>query len=191
MEVETETGPLSDRLDEELMLAFKNGDGRAFRTLFDRYKNPVYGYVRRRVNDPGRAEEITQDVFMALVQHRNGYEVTASFRTYLYRIALNRIASEHRKKKEEAWPETPEGQPVAVPATGGDPAVVQQVREALARLEPQQREIVMLREYEGLSYDEIARVLEVPVGTVRSRLFRAKMALRELLLPQGLEGVAR
>ncbi len=182
---------MSDRLDEELMLAFKNGDGRAFRTLFDRYKNPVYGYVRRRVNDPGRAEEITQDVFMALVQHRNGYEVTASFRTYLYRIALNRIASEHRKKKEEAWPETPEGEPVSVPAAGGDPAVVQQVREALARLEPQQREIVMLREYEGLSYDEIAQVLKVPVGTVRSRLFRAKMALRELLLPQGLEGVAR
>jgi RNA polymerase sigma-70 factor (ECF subfamily) len=170
-------------LDEELMLAFKGGDGLAFRELFDRYKNSIYGYVRRRVNDPGRAEEITQDVFLALVQHRNGYEVRASFRTYLYRIALNRVASEHRKKKEN------EPLPEDAPATANtDPNVVQQVREALEQLEPGQREIVMLREYEGLSYDEIAQVLKVPVGTVRSRLFRAKMALRDLLAPQEVEG---
>ena len=164
--------------DEELMLSFKNGDPRAFRELFDRYKNSIYGYVRRRVNDPGRAEEITQDVFMALVQRRNGYHVAAKFRTYLYRIALNRIASEYRKKKESD--PLPEETPAA---GGGDPVVVQQVREALSQLEPEQREIVMLREYQGLSYEEIAAVLSVPVGTVRSRLFRAKMALRELLAP--------
>jgi len=164
--------------DEELMLSFKNGDPLAFRELFDRYKNSIYGYVRRRVNDPGRAEEITQDVFLALVQRRNGYQVTASFRTYLYRIALNRIASEYRKKKEtDPLPEE------APAAGGGDPVVVQQVREALAQLEPEQREIVLLREYQGLSYEEIAAVLSIPVGTVRSRLFRAKMALRELLAP--------
>ncbi|MGH9805186.1 MAG: RNA polymerase sigma factor [Candidatus Acidiferrales bacterium] len=164
--------------DEELMLSFKNGDPLAFRELFDRYKNSIYGYVRRRVNDPGRAEEITQDVFLALVQRRNGYHVSASFRTYLYRIALNRIASEYRKKKES------DPLPEEVPAaSGGDPAVVQQVREALAQLEPEQREIVLLREYQGLSYEEIAAVLSIPVGTVRSRLFRAKMALRELLAP--------
>lgn len=163
--------------DEELMLSFKNGDPLAFRELFDRYKNSIYGYVRRRVNDPGRAEEITQDVFLALVQRRNGYHVSASFRTYLYRIALNRIASEYRKKKES------DPLPEEAPAAAGDPAVVQQVREALARLEPEQREIVLLREYQGLSYEEIAAVLSIPVGTVRSRLFRAKMALRELLAP--------
>jgi RNA polymerase sigma-70 factor (ECF subfamily) len=176
--------------DEELMLSFKNGDSLAFRELFDRYKNSIYGYVRRRVNDPGRAEEITQDVFLALVERRNGYQVTASFRTYLYRIALNRIASEYRKKKESD-PLPPEASGPA--AAGGDPAVVQQVREALALLEPEQREIVLLREYQGLSYDEIAAVLSIPVGTVRSRLFRAKMALRELLAPgaraAGREGV--
>lgn len=169
--------------DETLMLAFKGGDALAFRELFDRYKNPIYGYVRRRINDPGRAEEITQDVFLALVQHRNGYQVTASFRTYLYRIALNRIASEFRKKKEsEPLPEN------APAAGGGDPAVVQQVREALAQLEPAQREIVLLREYQGLSYEEIAAVLKVPVGTVRSRLFRAKLALRDLLAPRAAPG---
>lgn len=175
---------MSHRSDEELMLAFKRGEALAFGELFARYKNPIYGYVRRRVNDPGRAEEITQDVFLALVQHRNGYEVTASFRTYLYRIALNRVASEYRKKKEDE--PLPEGSGPA--ESGSDPAVVQQVRQALAQLEPEQREIVLLREYQGLSYQEIAEVLKVPVGTVRSRLFRAKMALRDVLAPGRSEG---
>ncbi|MGH9789520.1 MAG: RNA polymerase sigma factor, partial [Candidatus Acidiferrales bacterium] len=168
---------LSQRSDEELMLSFKRGDGPAFDELFARYKNAIYGYIRRRVDDPGRAEEIAQDVFLALVRHRNGYEVTASFRTYLYRIAMNRIASEYRKQKER------DPLPEETPAAATDPAVVQQVRDALAQLEPHEREIVLLREYQGLSYDEIAQVLDVPVGTVRSRLFRAKMALRDLLSP--------
>ena len=156
------------------MQAFKRGEALAFRELFDRYKNPIYGFVRRRVDDPSRAEEITQDVFLALVQQQKNYEVRASFRTFLYRIALNRVVSERRKIAE-----APALDPEV--AAGGDIGAGQQVREALARLEPEQREIVMLREYQGLSYQEIAQVLNVPVGTVRSRLFRAKLALRELL----------
>jgi RNA polymerase sigma-70 factor (ECF subfamily) len=163
------------------MQAFKRGEGPAFRELFDRYKNPIYGFVRRRVNDPGRAEEITQDIFLALVQHRNGYEVRSSFRTYLYRIALNRVASEHRKPNPvtEAEPE---------PTAGGNPGIVQQVRQALDKLEPEQKQVVMLREYEGLSYQEIAKVMSIPIGTVRSKLFRAKLVLRELLAPTLAEG---
>ena len=163
------------------MQAFKHGEAPAFRALFDRYKNSVYGFVRRRVDDPGRAEEITQDVFMALVERRNGYEVRSSFRTYLYRIALNRVASEHRKPD-------PEPASAPEPVAGGDPSVVQQVRDALDTLDPEQKQVVMLREYEGLSYQEIADVLKVPVGTIRSRLFRAKLALRELLAPALAEG---
>jgi len=162
------------------MQAFKRGEGPAFRELFDRYKNPIYGFVKRRVGDPARAEEITQDVFMALVQSRNGYEVRSSFRTYLYRIAMNRVASEHRKNKEESDPPDV--------AASSELSVVQQVRDALEKIEPEQKQVVMLREYEGLSYQEIAEVLKVPVGTVRSKLFRAKLALRELLAPALAEG---
>jgi len=162
------------------MQAFKRGEGPAFRELFDRYKNPIYGFVKRRVDDPGRAEEITQDIFMALVQSRNGYEVRSSFRTYLYRIAMNRVASEHRKNKEESDPPDV--------AASSELSVVQQVRDALEKIEPEQKQVVMLREYEGLSYQEIAEVLKVPVGTVRSKLFRAKLALRELLAPALAEG---
>jgi RNA polymerase sigma-70 factor (ECF subfamily) len=172
--------PLSPRTDEDLMQAFKRGDAPAFRELFDRYKNPIYGFVKRRVDDPARAEEITQDVFMALVQSRNGYEVRASFRTYLYRIAMNRVVSEYRKAKEDLS----HGNDLS----GEGPTVVQQVRNALEKIDPEQRQVVMLREYEGLSYQEIAEVLKVPVGTVRSKLFRAKLALRELLAPPVAEG---
>jgi len=163
------------------MQAFKRDETLAFRELFDRYKNAIYGFVRRRVDDPGRAEEIAQDVFLALVQQRRSYEARASFRTFLYRIALNRVASERRKMAEAPAPNPNV-------AAGGDISLVQQIREALARLEREQREIVMLREYEGLNYQEIAQVLNVPLGTVRSRLFRAKLALRELLAPTWAEG---
>ena len=163
------------------MQAFKRGETLAFRELFYRYKNPIYGFVRRRVDDHGRAEEITQDVFLALVQQQKNYEVRASFRTFLYRIALNRVVSERRKMAQ-----APALDPEV--AAGSDIGTVQQVREALARLELEQQEIVMLREYQGLSYQEIAQVLNVPVGTVRSRLFRAKLALRELLAPTWAEG---
>jgi len=165
------------------MESFKRGETPAFRELFERYKNPVFAFVRRRVNDAGRAEEITQDIFLALVQRRNGYEPRSSFRTYLYKIALNRVASEHRKRNHT--------EPVAANSDatgGGNPGIVEQVREALGRLELEQREVVLLREYEGLSYQEIAEVLKVPVGTVRSRLFRAKLALRDLLAPAWAEG---
>jgi len=164
------------------MQAFKRGEGPAFRELFDRYKNPIYRFVRRRVHDPARAEEVAQDVFLALVERRNGYEVRSSFRTYLYRIALNRVTSEHRRYNLTPGPE-------AEPPASGDPTIVPQVREALEKLEPDQKQVVMLREYEGLSYQEIADVLKVPVGTVRSRLFRAKLALREWLAPLAAEGV--
>lgn len=174
---------MKHRSDEELMLDFQRGEEIAFRELFTRYKNPVYGYIRRRVSNPARAEEIAQDVFLALVKNRNRYQVRAGFRTYLYRIALNRVIAEYRKRKEEdPLPENPGAAP------GCDPVVVTQVREALEKIDPDQREVVLLREYQGLSYDEIAKVLEIPVGTVRSRLFRAKMALRELLAPSWAEG---
>ena len=174
---------MKQRSDEELMLDFKRGEEPAFRELFARYKNPIYGFVRRRVNDPSRAEDITQDVFLALVKNRNGYEVRAGFRTYLYKIALNRVIAEYRKRRpEDPLPENPGAAP------GSDPLAVEQVREALEQIDDDQREVVLLREYQGLSYDEIAAVLEIPVGTVRSRLFRAKMALRELLAPSWAEG---
>lgn len=168
------------------MAQFKHGDESAFRELFTRFKDPIYGFVRRRVPDPNRAEDITQEVFLAVVKNRNGYKRRATFRTYIYRIAHNRIVSEYRSRKNRKDDAVLDGD--TAPAKGGNPESTNQVRQALDQIDADQRAVVMLREYDGLSYEEIGQVLRVPVGTVRSRLYRGKMALRKLLSPAGQDG---
>lgn len=163
--------------DEELMLEFQKGSTEAFTELFQRYAQRLYGFFRRRLAHPTRAEELTQDVFVAVLKGATRYEPRALFRTYLYSIAVRMLTAERRKA----------GREVADAAQGADPVQPAQaetaawVRDAVERLEATEREILLLREYEELSYEEMAQVLGIPVNTVRSRLFRARMALRELL----------
>jgi len=111
------------------------------------------------------------------------YEPRALFRTYLYAIALNLLAAERRKAGREAnHPREPFE--AADPPVGADPEAALWVRRAVEQLDAGEREVLLLREYEQLSYEEIAGVLRIPVNTVRSRLFRARMALKDLLVPQ-------
>ncbi len=164
--------------DEELILEFQRGAREAFEELFQRYREPVYAFFRRRLNDVARAEELAQETFLAVLRNLARYEPRALFRTYLYAIALHQLAAERRKKaKAEAGSD-----PALVPATSEDRETVLAVRQALARLDPEEREILFLREYEQLSYSEISSLLQVPLNTVRSRLFRARMALKDLLV---------
>ena len=163
--------------DEELMLAFQGGSGEAFAELFQRYRQRIYGFFRRRLEHPSRAEELAQETFVAVLKAVERYEPRALFRTYLYGIALNLLLAERRKSGREIAVEDPP-EPVSVP----DPEAVVWVRDALERLESTEREILLLREYEQLSYEEIASLLRLQLNTVRSRLFRARMALRDLLV---------
>jgi RNA polymerase sigma factor (sigma-70 family) len=171
--------------DEHLMLAFSKGSPDAFSELFRRYKQAIYGFFRRRVADPSHAEELTQEAFLALVRSGSRYEPRALFRTYLYAIAL-KILRGHRRKA--AFRSTFLGHrdqaPDVLHYDGTESALW--VRRAVAKLDPINREILMLREFEQLSYAEIADLLRLPVNTVRSRLFRARLALRSLLEPGGL-----
>jgi RNA polymerase sigma-70 factor (ECF subfamily) len=167
--------------DEELMLACGRGTAGAFEELFGRYRQPIWGYFRRRLDDPARAEELAQDTFVAVLKNAKRYEVRASFRTYLYGIAANLLAAERRRPVyRELGP--PAGQLPAGPASAADAGHV--IRDAVSRLEAREREILMLREFEQLTYGEIADVLDVPINTVRSRLFRARGELRQLLESQ-------
>lgn len=185
---ENEDGPRTpaDKTDEQLMAAFARGSSDAFNALFARYRQPIYGFFCRRVADPSLAEELAQETFLAVLRAQNRYEATALFRTWLYTIALS-ILRAHRRKSafraifSGALPETAE--PAAPVAS--DAALI--LREAVRKLEPLDREVLMLREFEELSYAEIAAVLRVPVNTVRSRLFRARTALRELLRARPVE----
>lgn len=164
--------------DEALMLDFQRGSREAFEELFVRYRGPLYGFFRRRLNSKERAEDLAQETFLAVIRAISRYKPQALVRTYLYRIALNLVAAERRKPAQESMEENAE------PALDDRSETALWVREALKELAPTEREILMLREFEQLSYAEISDLLRLPVNTVRSRLFRARMALRERLEPR-------
>jgi RNA polymerase sigma-70 factor, ECF subfamily len=169
------------RSDEELMAEFCGGadrSGEAFAELFRRYRQPLFGFFRRRVADAARAEELTQDAFVAVLRASERYEAKALFRTYLYAIGLKILRADRRKTAFRAtFFGTGEGEPAG--RNSLDAEVV--LRDAMSRLERMDREVLLLREFEQLNYAEIGELLGLPVNTVRSRLFRARTALREVL----------
>ena len=164
--------------DEALMLDFQGGSREAFEELFARYRGPLYGFFRRRLQTAERAEDLAQETFLAIIRAASRYQPRAQVRTYFFGIALKLLAAERRKHREETLPESfPE------PMLFETPDVTLSVRQALEKLDSGEREILMLREYEQLSYIEIAELLRLPVNTVRSRLFRARLALKGAMAP--------
>jgi RNA polymerase sigma-70 factor (ECF subfamily) len=160
------------------MLACRRGVNGAFDALFSRYQHVVWGYFRRRLWDAQRAEELAQETFLALLRGAARYEPRAAFRSYLFGIAFNLLAAERRRgvaqSVERLTTLTPGDAPI-------EPETILWLRQALDRLDASDREIVMLREIEQLSYAEISEILALPLTTVRSRLFRARIHLRRLL----------
>lgn len=172
--------------DEELMLDLRNGARTAFDTLFARYREPIWQFFRRRTADAGHAEELAQDTFVAILQGASRYEQRGSFRSYLFGAAYNVLHADRRRDSYRAT-EALEGEPEA-PATA-DPDAAIWVRAAMATLAETDREVLMLREYEQLSYQEIADLRRIPLNTVRSQLFRARMALKAALETRTLQPV--
>jgi RNA polymerase sigma-70 factor (ECF subfamily) len=171
--------PSTPPSDQELMLAFQRGSVEAFEEIFRRYEQPIWGYFRRRLVDAARAEELAQETFLAVLRGADRYQPSATFRTYLYSIAFNLLSADRRNARSAAAAPRESNQAV-VPTMDDD----LWMRQAVDRLDEIDRAVVMLREFEQLSYGEIAEVLHIPVNTVRSRLFRAREALRRLLVPE-------
>jgi RNA polymerase sigma-70 factor, ECF subfamily len=169
--------------DEHLILDFQRGSREAFTELFQRYRDPLFGFFRRRLDNPARAEELAQETFLAVLRGAARYEPRALFRAYLYGIALKQLAAERRRKRPQTA-DPAETDDLPDPSPAGNAEAGLWVRRALERLETNEREMLLLREYEGLSYAEIAALLRVPINTVRSRLFRARLALKDLLAPR-------
>src|SRR5262252_73030 len=163
--------------DEALMLEFQGGSRSAFEELFARYHKPLHGFFGRRLNSPKRAEDLAQETFLAVIRAASRYEPRALVRTYLYSIALKLVAAERRKLLTSS----PLGQSAPEPTSDGTPERVLWVRQAMEKLDAPDREILMLREYEELSYSDIAELLRIPVNTVRFRLFRSRLALKSYL----------
>jgi RNA polymerase sigma-70 factor (ECF subfamily) len=166
--------------DEQLILELKQGSQPAFTELFLRYRERVWAFFRRRINDAAQAEELAQETFLAVLRGAQRYEPRATFRAYLFGIAFNILAAHRRKSvNDQKHVDVAPDEMPALSRTNQEYALC--VRQAVERLEGGQREVLMLREFEELSYEEIAKLLYVPVNTVRSRLFRARMALRDIL----------
>ena len=175
--------------DEVLIVAFSRGQADAFGALFARYKQPLFGFFRRRVADPAQAEELAQETFIAVLRAAARYQPSALFRTYLYAVGFKILRAYRRKA---AFRATFLGeQPL-----GGEPAIDNAIetqalmRQAVGRLERLDREVLLLREFEQLSYAEIAELLQLPLNTVRSRLFRARLALHDLLAAPAIHSSA-
>lgn len=168
-------------IDEDLMREIQRGSRAAFEAIFERYRGPIWRFFRRRLADAGRAEELAQDVFLGVLQNAARYQPRAPFRSYLFGIAWNILLAERRQAAQRAA-EPLEGDLLATGAIDADRSLW--VRQALAELDADDREILMLREYEQLSYQEIADLCGMPLNTVRTRLFRARVALRAALMPQ-------
>src|SRR5437660_3861814 len=168
--------------DERLMLAFSQGSSEAFTELFSRYKQPIYETFRRRLTEPTHAEELTQETFLALLRAATRYQPRALFRAYLYAIGFKILRAYRRKA---AFRSTFFGHRNSAPDPSRQDATESAlwVRRAVEKLDPVDREVLMLREFEQLSYAEIADLLQLPLNTVRSRIFRARTALRNLLEP--------
>ncbi len=164
--------------DDELMARCRTGGGDAFAELFDRHRSAVWSFFRRRVPDPRTAEDLTQDTFVALLGAASRYEPRNAFRSYLFGIAYRTLLDARRRGRVQALSMDDVAEP---PGCSTDLTAVLAVRRAVEALDAIDREVVLLREFAALSYADIAALLAIPLNTVRSRLFRARVALKEHL----------
>jgi len=196
---------LGIRTEEASLVAeLKAGSEEAFAQLIAQYHQPIYSLVARSLNDPADAPDITQEVFIKVFRSIRSFNGDASLRTWLYRIALHEASNQRRwwsrhKKQEitiDASAESDEtGDSFSLSSTlahGGDSPFDQaaqaelrvRVEAALRELPEVFRSAVVLREIEAFSYEEIAEILDVNIGTVKSRLTRGRSALRSILMAQ-------
>jgi RNA polymerase sigma-70 factor (ECF subfamily) len=183
-------------LDEDLVLVerFKAGDTAAFEELVRKYQKSVLNLVYRFTGDGTRAEDLTQEVFVRVFRALGGFEAKAKFFTYLYKVTLNLCLKEREREKrrrtyslEEKLGEDDSRTRDIEDPTGSAEDEVQRrdtariVREAIMSLPDEQREAVILHRYNGLSYEELAETLGISLPAVKSRLHRAKLALKERL----------
>jgi RNA polymerase sigma-70 factor (ECF subfamily) len=172
--------------EEEWVRLAQSGDRTAFAHLVRRHQNAVHRFVTRMLGCQEEALELTQDTFIKAWQALPQWQPQAQFRTWIYRIASNAAKDVLRRRKIVQM--EPLDQNYESPSDAPEPDVQLQARQhvralerALAALPPEQREAILLREIEGLSYAEISAALEVHEGTVKSRIARARAALASSL----------
>ena len=170
------------------------GDETAFEEVYRRFAGMVYNLCFRMAGWAEEAEDLAQEVFLRIHRHLGRFNGRSSLKTWIYRVTLNHCRSKLSRKRYPTAPlaeEVEEGG-VHLEATGRGPEeqslaqdAARRVAAGLVRVKPKYREAVILRDIEGLAYDEIAEVLGVRIGTVRSRIARGRDQLRLALTPRG------
>jgi RNA polymerase sigma-70 factor (ECF subfamily) len=169
--------------DDATLECLRRGDPRAFDTLYRAYRPRVVAIVRRVLRDPMEAEDVAQEIFLSVLKSVQRFDGRARISTWLYRVALNRALNRLRDlvRRERLRSPSTESMRVVTDEIVDQVERSNQVRRAVDFLGPERRLLVTLRDIEGRSYDEIARIARLPAGTVKSRLHRARAELAERL----------
>ena len=178
--------------DEELIARFQEGDEQAYTELVNRYRGKLMTFVYRFVNDMEQAEDIIQDTMLKLYTHKHYYRNIAKFSTWIYTIAGNLAKTELRKRKHQKVTNIsqmgPEDRDYELPSVAPETDEVVQseyiekkIQAAIQNLPLHFRTVTILRDIQELSYEEISKIVEVPLGTVESRINRARLQLQKEL----------
>lgn len=166
--------------DEELMLQVREGVGETLAILFERYQVPLFNFYCRLTGNRGASEDLVQDVFFRILKYRHSYRPGTPFRAWIYQIARN-VRQDYHRKHPDSLPFEPEMSPAMIPI---DSAENEQqaalLRKALLMLPEEKREVLLLSRFQELKYEEIGRLLECEVGTVKVRVHRALRELRTI-----------
>ena len=177
--------------DHEIVARCRRGDREAFALLVQKYQGRVLTLVTRILDHYGEAEDVAQDVFIKVFQSLHEFRGAARFSTWLYRITVNHCLNHIRRRtrhQQTLVVTEPEDWMQDSPTSNPHRTLEQKerwrlIQAKLQALSPEHRTIILLRDFEGLSYEEIADVLQLESGTVKSRLHRARMELKTLLEP--------
>ena len=174
--------PADDARDEELVQDCLNGQTGAFEVLVDRYQKVLFNLALRIVGRVPDAEDVTQTVFLKAYDHLASFNPDYKFYSWIYRMTVNEALNAAKRKHPDAGvpPDTASDLPTPEEAFRAT-SITEGVREALRRLNPQDRAIITLKHLEGHSYEEIADMLGIEPKTVKSRLYTARQRLRDIL----------
>ncbi|MDT4291250.1 RNA polymerase sigma factor RpoE [Methylomonas sp. MO1] len=186
----------TEDLDQELVRRVQQGDKSAFDLLVIKYQHKIVHLVNRYVKDPSEAQDVAQDSFIKAYRALGDFRGDSAFYTWLYRIAINTaknyLLSRSRRhfdyeidvQDAEQVENAPQLKDIETPENLlMNEQIVAVIKSAIERLPEEMRIAITLREFEGMSYEEIAEAMDCPIGTVRSRIFRAREAIDQKLNP--------
>ena len=180
---------MKEQDDKELVRRCLQGEKKAFETILDRYEKTIYNLVLRMVNDGEDASDLTQSVFVKAYEKLNTYNARFKFFSWLYKIAVNTSLNfiGHRKNQERLSDDLV-SEDTGLEKEFEESERCQKLEDAILALRPDYRIVIVLRHFQDLSYDEMSKVLEIPMKTVKSRLFTARQMLKVILTKSGLQG---